>query len=160
LAAADGLVWLANRSAEVSFRGEQDMTKLFLLVAGVFLIPVALSYGVDPAATLPKFTNITVEGTDQTHIFRALMGLYLGMVTFCIIAAFTPEWRRVAVIWAVFFAYSLAIGRILSLVLDGMPSPILLFYMAVELIVGTLGLLLLTRERRKAEVQAVMPGRS
>jgi hypothetical protein len=54
-------------------------------------------------------------------------GLYLGMSTFCIIAAFTPEWRRVAVIWAVFFAYSLAIGRILSLILDGMPSPILLF---------------------------------
>jgi hypothetical protein len=25
------------------------MMKLFLLVAGVFLIPVALSYGVDPA---------------------------------------------------------------------------------------------------------------
>ena len=84
------------------------MMKLFLLVAGVFLIPVALSYGVVPAATLPKFMNITVEGTDQTHVFRALMGLYLGMVTFCIIAAFTPEWQHVAVIWAVFFAYSLA----------------------------------------------------
>src|SRR5262245_32852768 len=151
---------LADRSAEAGFPGEHDMMKLFLLVAGVFLFPVALSYGVDPPATLPKFMNIAVEGTDQTHIFRALMGLYLGMVTFCIIAAFTPEWRRVAVIWAVFFAYSLAIGRILSLVLDGMPSPILLFYMAVELIVGTLGLLLLTRERRKAEVQAMMPGRS
>jgi hypothetical protein len=51
------------------------------------------------------------------------MGLYLGMVTFCIIAAFTPEWRHVAVIWAVFFAYSLAAGRILSLIVDGMPSP-------------------------------------
>ena len=51
------------------------MMKLFLLVAGVFLIPVALSYGVDPAATLPKFMNIPVEGTDLTHIFRALMGL-------------------------------------------------------------------------------------
>src|SRR5215510_3380563 len=94
-------------------QGEPDMMKLFLLVVGVFLIPVALSYGVDPPATLPKLMNITVEGTDQTHIFRALMGLYLGMVTFCIIAAFTPEWQHVAVIWAVFFAYSLAGGRIL-----------------------------------------------
>ena len=50
-------------------------------------------------------------------------------------------------IWAVFFAYSLAIGQILSLILDGMPSPILLFYMAIELIVGTVGLLVLIRER-------------
>jgi hypothetical protein len=60
----------------------------------------------------------------------------------------------VAVIWAVFFAYSLAIRRILSLIVDGMPSPILLFYMAVELIVGTLGLVVLIRERRKAVAQA------
>lgn len=129
------------------------MMKLFLLVAGVFLFPVALSYGVDPAVTIPKFMTFTVEGTDQTHIFRALMGLYLGMVIFCIIAAFTPEWQRVAVIWAVFFAYSLAAGRILSLIVDGMPSPILLFYMAVELIGGTLGLLVLSREKRKLEAR-------
>ena len=127
------------------------MMKLFLLFAGVFLLPVALTYGVDPAATLPKFMNIAVEGTDQTHIFRALSCLYLGMVAFCIIAAFTPEWRHVAVIWAVFFAYSLAAGRILSLIVDGMPSPILLFYMAVELIGGTLGFLVLAREQLKTE---------
>jgi hypothetical protein len=135
--------------AEASFGG-QDMMKLFLLVAGVFLIPVALSYGVVPAATLPKFMNVTVEGTDQTHIFRALGCLYLGMSTFCIIAAFTPEWRRVAVIWAVFFAYSLAIGRIISLIVDGMPSPMLLFYLAVELVVGTWGLFVLS-QRQHAE---------
>ena len=126
------------------------MAKLFLLVAGVFLIPVALGYGVAPAATLPKFMNITVEGTDQTHIFRALGCLYLAMSTFCIIAAFTPEWRHVAVIWAVFFAYSLAIGRVLSLIVDGMSSPILLFYLAVELAVGTWGLFLLAHGRHKA----------
>jgi hypothetical protein len=136
------------------------MKKLFLLVAGVFLIPVALSYGIDPAATLPMIMNVTVEGTDETHIFRALMGLYLGMVAFCIIAAFTPEWRHVAVIWAVFFAYSLAIGRILSLIVDGVPSRMLLFYLAVELVVGTGGLILLTRERSNAETQPMMPGRS
>ena len=128
------------------------MMKLFLLFAGVFLIPVALTYGVDPAATLPKFMNLMVEGTDLTHIFRALGCLYLGMVAFCIIAAFTPEWRHVAVIWAVFFAYSLAIGRIISLMVDGKPSGMLLFFLAVELIVGTVGLLLLNRERRTGQV--------
>jgi Domain of unknown function (DUF4345) len=130
----------------------KNMMKIFLLAAGVFLIPVALTYGVDPAATLPKFMNITVEGTDQPHIFRALSCLYLGMVTFCIIAAFTPEWQRVAVIWAVFFALSLAIGRIISIIVDGVPSGILIFFLAVELIVGTLGLLLLNREGQSARV--------
>ena len=151
-AKADGLLW-ADRSAEASFSGGTRHDEALSFGRRVFLFPVALSYGVDPAATLPKFMNITVGGTDQTHIFRALMGLYLGMVTFCIIAAFTPEWRHVAVIWAVFFAYSLALGRILSLIVDGMPSPILLFYLAVELAVGTLGLLVLKREQRKLEAR-------
>jgi hypothetical protein len=41
----------------------------------------------------------------------------------------------------------------LSLIVDGMPSPILLFYLAVELTVVTLGLLVLARERRKAEAR-------
>ena len=130
----------------------QNMMKFFLLFAGVFLIPVALTYGLDPAATLPKFMNVTVEGTDLTHIFRALGCLYLGMVAFCIIAAFTPEWRHVAVIWAVFFAYSLAIGRIISLIVDGKPSGMLLFFLAVELVVGTVGLVLLKRERNTGRV--------
>ena len=130
----------------------QNMMKFFLLFAGVFLIPVALTYGLDPAATLPKFMNITVEGTDLTHIFRALGCLYLGMVAFCFIAAFTPEWRHVAVIWAVFFAYSLALGRILSLIVDGRPSHMLLFFLAVELVVGTVGLVLLNRERNTGRV--------
>jgi hypothetical protein len=130
------------------------MMKLFLLVAAAILVPVALSYGVDPAVILPKFMNITVEGTDQTHIFRALMCLYLGMSTFCVIAAFTPAWRHVAVIWAVFFAFSLAIGRILSLIVDGPPSRILDLYLAVELALGIWGLAVLARERRKAEARA------
>ena len=67
-------------------------------------------------------------------------------------AALTPEWRRVAVIWAVFFALSLAIGRIISIIVDGMPSGMLLFFLAVELIVGTVGLLLLNRERHAGRV--------
>src|SRR5262249_61872371 len=87
------------------------MTKLYLLVVALGLVPVALSYGVNPAAILPRFMSIKIEGTDQTHILRALMCLYLGMSTFCVIAAFTPEWQHVAVIWAVFFMFSLAVGR-------------------------------------------------
>jgi hypothetical protein len=127
------------------------MMKLFLLVCAAVLVPVALSYGVDPAVILPKFMNITVEGVDQTHILRALMCLYLGMSLFCAIAAFTPEWRHVAVIWAVFFAFSLVVGRVLSMVVDGPPSRIFYLYLAVELALGIWGLAVLRRENRKRE---------
>ncbi len=129
------------------------MMRLFLIAVALILVPPALSYGVDPAAMLPKTMDITVQGTDQTEMLRAIMGLYLGMSVFCILAAFKPEWRFVAVIWAVFFLYSIAAGRLLSLVVDGVPSRILLFYMAVELIGGTIGLAILARERRKARAR-------
>jgi hypothetical protein len=75
------------------------------------------------------------------------------MSTFCVIAAFTPSWRHVAVIWAVFFAFSLAMGRILSLIVDGMPSRILILYLLVEVALGIWGLFVLDRERRKAEAR-------
>jgi hypothetical protein len=34
-----------------------------------------MSYGIAPATILPVALNVTVEGTDLTHIFRAIMGL-------------------------------------------------------------------------------------
>ena len=93
--------------------------RAYLLLVAVLLVPIALSYGVAPAAILPKVLDITVAGTDQTQIFRALMCLYLATSTFWAIAAFNPAWQRVAVIWAIFFSFSLAIGRAISLVMRG-----------------------------------------
>ena len=125
------------------------MMRFFLLFMAVLIVPIALSYGIDPAAVLPKFLNIEVVGTDQTQIFRALMCLYLGASLFWAIAAFKPEWRRVAVIWAVIFALSLAVGRVISLVVDGPPSPLLDVYLGLEVLAGLWGIVLLIREPKQ-----------
>ena len=125
------------------------MMRFYLLCMAVLIVPIALSYGIDPAAVLPKFLNIEVVGTDQTQIFRALMCLYLGASIFWAIAAFKPEWRRVAVIWAVFFALSLAVGRVISVVVDGPPSRLLDLYLAVEVLAGLWGVALLIRESKQ-----------
>ncbi len=125
------------------------MMRFYLLCMAVLIVPIALSYGIDPAAVLPKFLNIEVEGTDQTQVFRALMCLYLGASMFWAIAAFKPEWRRVAVIWAVFFALSLAVGRVISIVVDGPPSRLLDLYLAVEVLGGLWGIALLIRKPKQ-----------
>ncbi|MGH6865857.1 MAG: DUF4345 domain-containing protein [Methyloceanibacter sp.] len=126
------------------------LMRLYLLVIAVGLVPIALSYGVDPASVLPRFLNITVAGTDQTQIFRALMCLYLAASLFWAIAAFKPEWQRGAVIWAVFFALSLALGRGISLIVDGPASRLLEFYLVAEIAIGLLGLAVLGLARRKS----------
>jgi hypothetical protein len=124
--------------------------RLYLLAAVLIVTPIALSYGIDPAKTLPRFLDIKVEGTDQTQIFRAMMCLYLGAVLFWAVAAFKPDWQRPAVAWAIIFALSLAVGRVISLIVDGPASRLLDIYLAVELVAGCLGLAILAYERRKS----------
>lgn len=117
--------------------------RAYLLLVAVLLVPIAFSYGIAPSTVLPKILDIAVAGADQTQIFRALMCLYLAASIFWAIAAFKPAWQPVAVVWAVFFCFSLAIGRIVSLAIDGRASPLLDVYLGLEIIGGLLGLVVL-----------------
>lgn len=115
----------------------------------VGLFPIALSYGVDPANVLPKLLGFPVEAPNETQIFRALMCLYLGMCLFCALAAFRREWQRVALIWAIIFMASLATGRLLSIILEGMPASLLNWYLVVEAAMAGFGLWILARRDTK-----------
>lgn len=125
------------------------LMRFYLLLIVFLIVPIALNYGLAPARSLPEVLDISVSGTDQIHVFRALMCLYLGAAVFWAIAAFTPAWQRTAVIWGVFFAFSLAIGRLISLAVDGQPSLLLLVYLGLEIAGGLLGLAILAVEDRK-----------
>ena len=72
------------------------MTRFYLIFSAAGLSVVALSYGVAPAALLPKVLDLTVVGTDLTHVFRAIMGLYLGMIGLWIVGAFRSSLSRAA----------------------------------------------------------------
>ena len=65
-----------------------NVRQIFLLIVAIGLIPIALSYGAFPQQTLPFLFDITVINTNGTHIFRALMALYLGFALFWILGAF------------------------------------------------------------------------
>ena len=122
------------------------MTRFYLLFSAAGLFVIALSYGIDPAAILPMALNVTVEGTDLTHIFRAVMGLYLGMIVLWTLGAFRASLTRVAVIAEVTFMLGLAAGRILSIIIDGMPSSLLVLYAVLEIVMGLWGLLILKKQ--------------
>jgi hypothetical protein len=121
------------------------VARFYLIFSAAGLLLVALSYGVAPAAVLPKVLDLTVEGTDQTHIFRAIMGLYLGMIALWIVGAFRPDFTRAAVIAEIFFMLGLACGRVLSIIVDGVPSALLVAYAIVEIAFGLWGLLILKK---------------
>jgi hypothetical protein len=116
-----------------------DKRKAFLVITAVGLVPIALSYGAMPGRSLPWLFGIAVDGTNVTHIFRAVMGLYLALVLFWIAGALNDR-LTVPALWSlVVFMFGLAGGRLLSLVLDGWPHWLLSAYLMAELAFGAIG---------------------
>ena len=105
---------------------------LFLIVAALGLTPIALAYGLVPEAMAPMLYGIDIDSVNLAHIFRALMGLYLAMVVFWILGANRDVLRFPALCSVAVFMAGLAVGRLLSLILDGMPEPLLVVYLALE----------------------------
>ena len=120
----------------------------FLLFTAVGLTPIALSYGAVPSSSMPYLFGIEVDSVNLTHILRAVMGLYLALICFWVIGAFRRD-LTVPALWSlVVFMFGLAGGRVLSLMLDGMPHWLLFGYLLAELAFGALGLRLLRTAER------------
>lgn len=120
----------------------EKLQKALLLIVAIGLIPIALSYGLIPEKSISYLFNISVSEINLIHILRAVMGLYLALILFWFIGAFKIHLRQAAIYSLIVFMFGLASGRIISLILDGVPNWLLLVYLALELSFGILGLVL------------------
>ena len=116
--------------------------RTFLLFCVVGLVPVALSYGARPSLSLDVLFGISVESTNLTHIMRAVMGLYLGMIVIWIWGAFSKPMAGPALVSCAVFMLGLAAGRTLSFLLDGMPHWLLVVYAVLEVVLGAIAIAL------------------
>lgn len=117
--------------------------RIFLIVSAIGLTPIALSYGADPAAILNYLFGFTVEQVNPTHIFRAVMGLYLALVLFWVVGAFNKA-LQIPALWSlIVFMFGLAAGRVLSLIVDGWPHWLLFAYLVLEIAFGMAGVMVL-----------------
>ncbi|NRB72114.1 MAG: DUF4345 domain-containing protein [Xanthomonadales bacterium] len=122
--------------------------KQWLLVFSFFAVSVvALLYGLSPSWFYAQFLlNSAPPGVDQSHILRAVMTLYLTLGLFWLWAAFSDRYRDMGLLTLCLFCGGLVVGRIISVLVDGLPSPILLVYIFIELSVIPLAIWLLRRE--------------
>jgi hypothetical protein len=111
-------------------------TRAFLIFCAVGLVPIALGYGAKPSTSLDALFGITVDTTNLTHIMRAVMGLYFGMVVIWVWGAFNKQMTAPALVSCAVFMLGLAAGRILSFIIDGMPHWLLIVYAALEIVLG------------------------
>lgn len=92
---------------------------LHLGISSIVVILVGLSYGIYPGKVLPILFDFRVETTDLNNVFRAIMGLYLGMGIFWIIEIYRSKHWQSATLTNIIFMGGLAFGRIISLMVDG-----------------------------------------
>lgn len=112
---------------------------LFLVLCAIGLTPVALTYGAAPSTSMAHLLDIDASGVNSSHIFRAIMGLYLAMAVFWLLGAKQDDLRLPALWSLTVFMLGLAAGRVLSLIVDGVPDPLLVFSIALELTLGVVG---------------------
>ena len=76
------------------------------------------------------------------------MMLYIGLGAFWLYCAFSDKYRDAGIIVLAIFCGGLVAGRILSVVVDGIPSPILNLYIIMELSLVPVCVWLLKRDKK------------
>ena len=112
----------------------KDIKKKFLIFAFLAVVPIALAYGVSPNWFASTFLGIEALDTNIAHILRAVMCLYLGLGLFWLYSAFNENYRNPALVTIIVFTGGLVIGRLISLLADGQPAPILILYIGLEFV--------------------------
>ena len=116
---------------------------LIFVASGVF--PVALTYGVNPQVTLAYLYDIEVNNVNLSNIFRAIMGLYIALNIFWVIGAFKKPLLLPAMWSLTIFMTGIGLGRLLSLIVDGVPYLAFLLYMLLEFIFAIFGFLFIKK---------------
>ena len=75
------------------------------------------------------------------------MGLYLAMVLLWIVGATNERYERAAITSEIFFMSGLALGRMLSVLIDGWPHWLLASYIVVEVVLAIAGIALLRQAK-------------
>jgi len=122
---------------------------IFLLLAAVGLAPIALSYGASPEASLSLLYDIDAGDVNSRHIFRAVMGLYLAQIVFWVCGARSDSLKLPALWSLTVFMLGLAAGRALSLMIDGMPHPLLAVFLVLEIGFGVVGFMMIRGYRNQ-----------
>jgi hypothetical protein len=119
--------------------------KYYLIFAFCAVSIIALLYGISPDWFAKTFLDVSPLDADLAHILRAVMGLYIALGLFWLYAAFNEGYRNAAVLTTIIFCAGLVCGRLISLLVDGRPAPLLLLYVSMEFALIPIGLWVLRR---------------
>jgi len=124
------------------------INKIHLIISVFIVIPVAILYGFYPDFQFELFPNTI----DEHNFYKAIMGLYLSCSILWILGIIKANYFKSALITNMIFMLGLAFGRLLSIILDGIPTYGYVFGTIAELFIGVYGFWVLRRLGIKPEV--------
>lgn len=110
------------------------LKNLHLIISLSIVLPTALIYG--SPSILSQHLNIEVNTIDLSNFMRAIMCLYLGISFAWLLGLWKSKYWKIATQLNILFMLTLASGRLLSMVLDGLPTGGYIFGVIAELVLG------------------------
>jgi hypothetical protein len=120
------------------------MKKIYLSVTAVTLLLLGLVFSLAPAAYAAGL-GADLSNPGLLHVMRAFGGFYLGFAAFLGLALYRKNWMDTAIMAVVLVMAGVIVGRLASLMMDGLPGPRLWLSLGIELIFAVWGLIILRR---------------
>ena len=122
---------------------KQDIiNKIHLIISVLIVVPVSLVYGFSPDSQF----DIHLNTIDEHNFFKAIMGLYLGFSMLWVLGIFKANYLKLALISHMIFMLGLGLGRLLSIITDGIPTLWYVFGTFGELFLGVYGIWILRQK--------------
>lgn len=106
---------------------------LHLIISLLITVPAAIIYG---SPLLPLYLNIHADTADFANMLKATMCLYLGIAAVWLLGIIKSKYWKAATQFNILFMLSLATGRALSMLTDGLPTGGYIFGITAELVIG------------------------
>jgi hypothetical protein len=110
------------------------LKNLHLIVSLSIVVPTAIIYG--SPSILSRQLDIQVNTIDLSNMLKAIMCLYLGVSAVWIIGIWNNNYWKSATQLNIVFMLTLATGRTVSMITDGLPTEGYIFAVIAEFIIG------------------------
>lgn len=120
---------------------ENLINNIHLIISVLVVVPAAFIYAFEPNLILDMY----VEIVDERNFHKAIMGIYLGFSSLWLLGIFKKEYWKIAIFTNIIFMLGLGFGRVVSILLDGLPTTPYLIGTFGELILGFYGVWILKR---------------
>lgn len=118
----------------MNYKGILFLKNLHLVISLLIVVPTAIIYGTP--LMLSTNLNIEVITIDLSNLLKAIMCLYIGISCIWLIGIIKEKYWKSATQLNILFMLTLASGRILSIIIDGIPTNGYVFGVIAELVIG------------------------